>query len=342
MNATTPGWQLERQGRADRPALALGGLVIATLLALPWLGDDAVLDLAVEFLCYLTLAQLWNLLAGYTGLVSIGQQAWVGLGGYALFVATSMAGLPALVAVPLAGLATAALAVPAALLLFRLRPAYFPIGAWVLAEVFRLSFAQLSSLGGGSGMSLPIEVATGISEDAVTRSMVIYYAAFAVAAGAVATLYLLLRSRAGLALTAIRDSEPAAEAVGIDIRAVKLRTYVVAAAGAGMVGALIFLARLRISPDAAFSVTDWTAFVIFIVVIGGVGTLEGPIVGTLLFFILRGLLADFGTIYLLVLGAAAVGVMLLAPAGLWGLVAQRFDLHLFPVRRRLVRRGSIS
>ncbi|MEO1552255.1 MAG: branched-chain amino acid ABC transporter permease, partial [Pseudomonadota bacterium] len=148
-------------------------------------------------------------------------------------------------------------------------------------------------------------------------------------------VYLLLRSRRGLALTAIRDSEVAASGLGIDIWRTKLEVYVVTSALTAMIGGIIFLQKLRISPDAAFSVNDWTAFVIFIVVIGGIGTLEGPIIGTLIFFALRETLADFGTIYLLVLGLVAIVVMLKAPNGVWGLIRDRFDLELFPLSYRV-------
>jgi len=110
----------------------------------------------------------------------------------------------------------------------------------------------------------------------------------------------------------------------------------VVAFATGVIGALIFLQKLRISPDVAFSVTDWTAFVIFMVVIGGVGTMEGPIVGTLLFFLLHQFLADLGGWYLIILGGTAVMVMLAAPQGLWGLLARRFDLELLPLRRRVI------
>jgi branched-chain amino acid transport system permease protein len=102
-----------------------------------------------------------------------------------------------------------------------------------------------------------------------------------------------------------------------------------------MVGALIFLQKLRISPDTAFNVNDWTAFVIFITVIGGIGRLEGPIIGTLVFFLLRRTLADLGSIYLLTLGAVAIAVMLLAPKGIWGMLAGRFGWQLFPLARHL-------
>ena len=93
--------------------------------------------------------------------------------------------------------------------------------------------------------------------------------------------------------------------------------------------------KARISPDAAFSVPDWTAYVIFIVVIGGIGTIEGPIVGVIVFFILQSVLADYGSWYLLVLGIVGILIMLFSPRGLWGLFADRTGIQLFPVRRIL-------
>ena len=93
--------------------------------------------------------------------------------------------------------------------------------------------------------------------------------------------------------------------------------------------------KLRISPDAAFSVNDWTAFVIFIVVIGGIGTIEGPIIGTIVYFLLREFLADLGSIYLLILGSRAIFIMLVAPKGIWGYIAKRYGISLFPTGYRL-------
>ena len=151
----------------------------------------------------------------------------------------------------------------------------------------------------------------------------------------------LLRSRYGLALTAIRDNELGARSNGVDVARIKYAVYVAVAFGTAMVGALIFLQKIRISPDTAFSVNDWTAFVIFITVIGGIGRIEGPIIGTVIFFLLRQSLADLGAIYLLILGVVAIAVMLWAPKGLWGLIADRFGWQVFPLQRRLVtkRRG---
>jgi branched-chain amino acid transport system permease protein len=99
---------------------------------------------------------------------------------------------------------------------------------------------------------------------------------------------------------------------------------------------LIFLQKLRISPEAGFSINDWTVVVIFMVVIGGIGTIEGPFIGMLVYITLRELLADYGTIYLILMGMIAIAVMLKAPSGIWGWVVQRYDLQLFPVGRRLV------
>jgi branched-chain amino acid transport system permease protein len=294
--------------------------------------------LLAEFFLYLSLACLWNLLAGYAGLVSVGQQAFVGLGGYALFALGVFGGIHPLLAVPLAGVAGAIVALPVAVLIFRLRGAYFAIGTWVIAEVFRLIFAQISSLGGGSGSSLPVAVVKRISGDRFMRESISYWMALGMVVLVFALVYALLRSRRGLQLTAIRDNELASESLGIDIWRTKFFVYVVTGALTASVGALIFLQKLRISPDAAFNVNDWTAYVIFIVVIGGIGTIEGPIVGTIIYFLLRGLFADLGTMYLIILGVVAIVIVLWAPRGIWGFVKSRFGLSLFPLTHWVVRK----
>ncbi len=173
------------------------------------------------------------------------------------------------------------------------------------------------------------------------REFVIYWIALAQVAVILFAIVWLLRSRYGLALTAIRDNELGARSNGVDVARIKYAVYVAVAFGTAMVGALIFLQKIRISPDTAFSVNDWTAFVIFITVIGGIGRIEGPIIGTVIFFLLRQTLADLGAIYLLILGVVAIAVMLWAPKGLWGLIADRFGWQVFPLQRRLVtkRRG---
>ena len=320
---------------SSRIGVAIFAALLIVLAAAPAWGDRQDLRLLAEIFSYVALASLWNLLAGYAGLVSVGQQAYVGLGAYVLFALTMLAGVPPLIAIALAGVVGAIVSVPVAALIFRLRGHYFAIGTWVVAEVFRLLASQVSALGGGSGISLPSDIIRSIGS-LREREFIIYWLALAILVAVLAAIFALLRSRYGLALTAIRDNELAARSNGVDVTRVKLVVYVVTAFGTAMLGALIFLQKLRVSPDTAFSVNDWTAFVIFITVIGGIGRLEGPIVGTIVFFLLRQTMAEQGTLYLLMLGAVAIVVMLQAPKGIWGYVADRFGWQLLPLERRLI------
>jgi branched-chain amino acid transport system permease protein len=169
----------------------------------------------------------------------------------------------------------------------------------------------------------------------VHRDALLYLAAFALALLTILVSYALLCSQAGLALTAIRDNETAARSAGVDAFSIKLMAFTATGFGTGLTGALLYLAKLRISPAAAFDI-NWTSYMIFMVVIGGVGTLEGPIVGALVYFVLRQYLADLGSWYLLILRAVAVAVMLKMPFGIWGTIAARYNISLFPTQRRLV------
>ena len=331
------GFEIERSTQASRAFAVFGGVLIASLAALPYWGGPGDMRLVAEMAYYLALAQLWNLLAGYAGLVSVGQQAFVGLGAYALFFATAQLGIHPIVAVALSGVFAGLVSIPVAFVVFRLRGAYFAVGTWVVAEIFALSVSLVPVLGGGSGLSLTPAIVRQIAPDRAGRETIVYWLSLGICVVVFAVVYLMLRSRHGLALTAIRDSEPASASLGVDTFRTKLIIYVVTALCTGFVGALIFIWKLRLSPEAGFSVNDWTVVVIFMVVIGGIGTLEGPIVGMLVYFVLRELLADYGTWYLILLGTVAVVVMLRAQEGLWGLIARRFDLELFPVRRRLGR-----
>jgi branched-chain amino acid transport system permease protein len=322
--------------RASRIGMALAAAGLVALAAAPFWGGRDDLALLSEMYAYVALASLWNLLAGYAGLVSVGQQAYVGLGAYVLFALAILAGISPLWAILMAGAAAAAIAIPVAGLVFRLRGHYFAIGTWIVAEVFRLTASQISALGGGSGTSLPAAVIVALAPSRQLRDFIEYWIALLLVVVVLAFIVLLLRSRYGLALKAIRDSELAATCNGIDVTRTKVVVYIATAFGTGMIGALIFLQKLRISPDAAFSVNDWTAFVIFITVIGGIGRIEGPIVGTIVFFFLRQTFADLGTLYLMMLGLVAILVMLAAPKGIWGLVVARFGFSVFPLERRVV------
>lgn len=314
-----------------RRAAALA-LAAAVILALPWAVGAARLGAAVEFAELLTLATLWNLLAGYAGIVSIGQQAYVGLGAYALLALVSLADVPPLLALPLAALTAGLAALPLGELLFRLRGPQFAIGSWAVAEAVRLGVAQISALGGGSGQSLPAAAMRTIASDRAGRQLVLYAVAVGLAAGSSVLAWVLLRSRPGLGLMAMRDSEVAAASLGVDVRGLRRFVYVAAACVTGLTGGLIVLQTVRVSPDAAFSVNDWTANVIFITVIGGVATLEGPLIGAAVFFLFRAAFAGYGPWYMIALGALAAAVMLAAPGGVSGALHRR-GVRLFPTTR---------
>ena len=328
--------RVEHATQSSRIGVALIAVTLIVLALAPFWGDRATLRLLAEIFTFVALSSLWNLLAGYAGLVSVGQQAFVGLGGYLLFALVILAGVHPIVAILIAGPIGALVAVPVAALIFRLRGAYFAIGTWVVAEVFRLLASQISVLGGGSGISLPASVVIAMAPSRQMREFEIYWLALALTAAVLGAIVALLRSRHGLALTAIRDNELAAQSNGIGVIRIKFAAYVLTGFGTAMIGALIFLMKLRVSPDTAFSVNDWTAFVIFITVIGGIGRIEGPIIGTFVFFIMRQTLADLGSLYLLIMGAVAIVVMLWAPKGLWGLIAERFGWQALPLQRHLV------
>ena len=322
---------VERSTRMSRLAGLLAVVGVLVLAAGPMLWNDDVLRMMLEFFYLLALAQMWNLLAGYAGLVSIGQQAYIGIGAYALFAFTNVLGGNVFLGVIVAGVAAFVLAFPTAALVFRLKGGYFAIGTWVVAEVYRLVISSQTMLGGGSGATVTV-----IGIDPTFRLFVTYWISLAIGIGSIVLVFLVLRSRLGLGLRAVRDRESAAATSGVNVRRTKVQVYVIASTVCGLAGGVIYLALLRLQPAATFSV-NWTAFMIFAVVIGGLGTITGPIVGTLVYFALQQYLADLGSVYLIILGAVAILVMLKAPNGLWGLVVDRWNIPFFPIQLRVRR-----
>ncbi|PXW97622.1 amino acid/amide ABC transporter membrane protein 2 (HAAT family) [Sphaerotilus hippei] len=328
---TTTDFNVQRSSPASRITLVLGAAWLVMATTLPFWGEASWMREMVEFSCYFIFAMMWNLLAGYGGMVSVGQQAFFGLGGYLMLALSDLGGINPFVAIPLAALGAGVMAVPLSWIAFRLQGGYFAIGTWVIAEVLRLTVANIAAVGGGSGTSLT--ALRGLSR--LVRQQTTYWIAVACVVACIVGIYLFLRSKQGLALQAIRDNPVAAESQGIAVGRMKLRVYMVAAAGCGLAGALYFVGNLRISPDAAFGV-NWTAFAIFIVVIGGIGRIEGPMVGAVLFWLMNKFLADYGTWYQMGLGLLAIAVTLFFRQGLWGVVQGWIGSSLFPTQRVLV------
>jgi branched-chain amino acid transport system permease protein len=329
--ATVPAFRVARSTRLHRYVLLVSVVVVAVLASVPWWADVAMARTMVTFFTLLALAQMWNLLGGYAGLISVGQQAYIGLGAYGLWLLGDVVGLHPFVSVFLAGLLAVAVALPVAPLIFRLRGGYFAIGTWVVAEVVRLVVSNIQATGGGSGKTVLSAARLPID----TRITGTYLLALFVAVGSILLVYFLLRSRIGLALTAIRDNDLAAQSSGVNVFRAKLLVWTVAAFGCGVIGSVVALNLLRIQPAAAFSI-NWTAYALFIVVIGGFGTIEGPIIGAVIYFTLLQSLSQYGTLYMLLLGIVAVIMVTVAPKGIWGFVISKWNIHLFPVRRRLL------
>ncbi len=306
-------------------------LIIIFLAILPMFTNAGTLRLLIEIMVLVIMAQSWNLLAGYTGFVSIGQQAFIGIGAYGLFMISIETGINPFMAIPLGGLIAAAIAVIAAPALFRLRGPYFAIGTWVLAELISIVILNSDRLGSGTGLNLARIIKT-IPRNLRTNGT--YWVTLGFTALTIFLVYFLLRSRFGLAIRTVRDNESSAESVGVVIWKVKFIVFVIAAFLTGCAGAISYLNTMFLNPFAAFSV-DWSALLIFVVIIGGIGTIEGPVVGVLVYFFLREWLSDFGTWYIITLGLIAIVVMLFAPEGLWGVFSKRFNVNFFPAGTKI-------
>lgn len=317
--------KVERWTRASILFTAGSCALIVALALLPfWFGPNTTEKLT-ELFVLVILAVMWNALAGYGGLVSVGQQAFVGIGAYAVIVLTDH-GINGYVAVVLGALFCGLVSLPTSLLVFRLRGGQFAIGMWVVAELFRLLVTNDQAVGGGTGRSLTaLNVYAPADRQAYT-----YWVALALMAVLMTLTLVLLRSRLGSSLQAIRDDEPAAESVGVPVARAKRIVFLLAAVGCGAAGSITMANTLTVTPDSIFSV-QWSAYMIFMVLLGGLGTFEGPVLGALILFGIQQEFRNDGSWYLVGLGAVAIAVTLAFPRGLWGAIVDRFDLRLVPV-----------
>ncbi|HTW06907.1 MAG TPA: branched-chain amino acid ABC transporter permease [Acidimicrobiales bacterium] len=320
-----PALLVTRSRRPATWAAAVGVCGLLVLALLPFVSAIGFITDLVNLFILVSLATMWNALAGYVGLVSVGQQLYIGAGAYLVLV-LSQHGWDPFAAVPVAVVGGAVLALPASWLVFRLSGAYFAIATWVLAEVGMLFVERFGSLGGGTGA--PVLGLDGFGPDALLRYT--YWLALGVTALVVLAVFVLLRSRLGLVLTAVRDNETGARSVGAPVMASKRVVYLLAAGGCAATGAVIAISQLDVEPSNVFNV-QWTAYMIFAVLIGGLATIEGPLVGAVIFFVLQQELANYNAWYLIILGTVAMAMAIWARRGVWGVLTARLSLHFFPV-----------
>lgn len=298
--------------------------VVSLAATLPlWVSRYWIL-LFIIFFLYLALAQMWNLLAGYSGLISLGQQSFIGLGGYTLAVLSVYYGFPMWFGVLAGGVVSVLFALLVSIPIFRMRGVYFAVGTWLVAEALGVSFGNWSYVQYGMGIFIKPAYQLTLSQ--------LYYAAMCVGVGSVALVYYLLRTRLGLNLMATRDDEGAAETLGVDVFRTKLYSFLIAAFVTGITAGLIYLHLIFIQPYRAFGM-DWTVRLLFIVIIGGIGTIEGPIVGAVIYVALQQIFSEYISIGMLLLGIVAIIVMMLAPKGIVGMLRERLGIEIISPRR---------
>lgn len=300
-------------------------LVLAVLSLAPFGLAQGHMFLAIEILTLIAMAQSWNFLAGYAGMLSLGHHAFIGVGGYALFFLARDTSINPYLLVPVAGLVAGLLALLLTPVLFRLRDVYLAIGMWVVAEIVRILVTKTGALGATAG--LPLSAVRNLDREWLLPT--IYWLSLALAVLLIGLFVYLLRSPFGLGLVAMRDNDVAARSLGVNVHATRLTAFLISAVGCGMAGALIFMSYLFITPDSAFDI-KWIVSLIFIVIVGGIGTLEGPIIGVLIFFLMRETLAFTSGWYLVALGALTIAVMLFSPDGIAGLLRRRVWPRVFP------------
>ncbi len=303
--------------------IVLAALAIS-LGTVPIWGTQYTMLFFMLFCIYLGMAQMWNLLAGYSGLISLGQQSFVGMGGYTVAVLSSYYGVNIWVAIVLGGLTSVILALFMSLFIFRMKGVYFSIGTWIFAETLLVWFSNWAYVKYGSGLF--IKPAAGFSMESI------YYASFVLGVGSVALVYFILRSKLGLGLMAMRDDDQVAETLGVEVFRSKLYCFLFSAFVTGMIAGVFYGFQIFIQPYKAFSI-DWTVKLVFMVIIGGIGTIEGPFVGALLYILLSQYLAEYSTVSMLILGGVAIAVILVAPKGIMGTLQEKMGFEILSPRR---------
>lgn len=306
-------------------------LMTQTLLAFaPLLLSANIVERLTTLFIYGILALMWNALAGYAGLLSVGHQAFFGLGAYATVRLADM-GLNAYLAMLIAAFLIAIFSVPISFFMLRLKEGEFAIGMWVMASLTHLLVNLDSLVQGETGTSL-----IALQQyDADTRRAYTYWAALGMMAFLGWLVFWMLRGKVGIAAQAIRDNEEAASSIGVDVKSTKRLIFILSAFGVAAAGALWLATAITFQPKTYFSV-QWSAYMIFMVLVGGIGTYEGPILGAILFFAVETLFGGQGVTYLIGLGLVAVFFALLLPRGIWGAVENKFGIRLLPVGYRVV------
>ena len=276
------------------------------------------------FFIYLTLANMWNLLAGYSGLISLCPAAFIGLAGYTMAILTWL-GWPYYIGIILGSVVAALFAVIISVPAFRMKGIYFAIGTLVVPEILRYLFTIWAPVGKpvyGGGAGYIVKGVSGVSQAQI------YWLALSVGLASVLVMRYVLRSKLGSGLAAIRDNDITAASAGVNVFNAKLYSFVISAFVTGLAGAIFYTFQGYIEPVSAFSVR-WLIVIMLSAVIGGEGTEAGPIVGAIIVVFLYFLLARYAEISLIIQGIILIAIMLLAPQGIMGFIQKTRIYHSF-------------
>ena len=257
-----------------KPVKVIGGwplliaciVIVVALVVLGFVGSNNIRRILIKVFLYCAMAVMWNLMSGYTGMTSLGQQAFIGVAGYSMAVMTTTYLASYWIGLLVGGAIGAVLALVLSVILFRMRGMYFAVATWVIAEALKTFFLSWKYVNQGGGMAV-----TGRPDREI-----IYLVALVICVAAIVVVYILLNSKIGLGLTAMRDDADAASSVGVNIFKSKLLCFVIAGLFTALAGGWYFLNNISIYPASGYG-NSWTVAVVFIVIIGGIGTMAGGI-----------------------------------------------------------------
>ena len=319
---------------ARKPVRVLDGLpmfivcaaicVVLFIIGTTGLLSNNALRYLFKIFLYITMGSMWNLMSGFTGMTSLGQQVFVGLAGYSVCVMTTTYNMSFWIGIIVGAVIAAIFALILSFVLFRMRGMYFAVATWLIAEAVRLWFNSWTYVKQGVGMT--------VRTNQIPKIKSLYVYALILMIIAIIVIYMLLRTRTGLALTAMRDETDAAASVGVNIFRAKLNCYLIASVFIALAGALFFLNKGSVLPASGFSI-DWTVAMVFIAILGGVGTMTGPIIGSIIYVLLEELLSHYPGWSNIILGILAILVIIFLPKGIMGTLQQKLNFEIFSAKR---------
>lgn len=273
---------------------------------------------------YITMGEMWNLMSGFTGMTSLGQQVFVGLAGYSVCVMTTFYGMSFWMGILCGAVVAVIFAFLLSLFLFRMRGMYFAVATWLIAEAVRLWFNSWAYVKQGVGLT--------VKTNQIPKINSLYFYALVLMVIAILVIYILLRTKTGLALTSMRDETDAAASIGVNIFKTKLICYLIASLFIALAGALFFLNKGSVLPSSGFSI-DWTVSMVFIVILGGSGTVTGPIVGAVIYVLLDEFLSHYPGWSNIILGVLAILIIIFIPKGIMGTLQSKLNFEIFSPKR---------